>query len=231
MYRFFGLIIFISFIIFILLSILSAPLAKFLLGHYFSVTSSSNDWIGFAGNILGGILGGITTLFGVIYAFALERKKAIRDAIPNKILSLYYLKEELTKHKFTRSYNLSTTKQESLNNASSFLNELEGFTANKTKILENASQVDTDIFTIFDNYFKSIRIIDFRIKSVIENKDSETQQSINTQIGKATLFHTFVVEKAIEKTNESITKYIEEFHKKKKSKKLLAELDNHDYLR
>ncbi|USL25100.1 hypothetical protein [Priestia megaterium] len=230
MHKYIGPIIFISFLLFSIFAVFSAPIAKFLLGNYFSVTSNSDDWIGFSGNILGGILGGIFTLLGVVYAFGLEKKKSMREGIPDKILNLYLLKEELSKHQFTQGYNLSTTKQESIDNAKLLLEELKKFKEKKMELLENSAQVDTDIFTIIDNYYKSIRIIEFKINDILENKGSETQQSINIMISRSTQFHTFLVEKGIEKVEGKTTKYIEEFHKKKKSKKLLNELDNHNYL-
>lgn len=230
MYKYIGQLIIISFLLFLLCAVFSAPLAKFLLKEYFSVTTNSDDWIGFSGNILGGILGGVTTLLGVVYAFGLEKKKAIREGIPNKILNLYILKEEISKHKFTRLYNLSATKQESVNNAKLFIKELQSFKSNKNDLLEKASQVDTDIFTIMDNYYKSIKIIEYKIKNVLDSNDSESQKSINLIIRDSAQFHTFLVEKAVGKIEDKTTKYIEEFHKKKKSKKLLAELDKHDYL-
>lgn len=230
MYKYIGRIIFISFILFLLCAVLSAPLAKFLLKEYFSVTTNSDDWIGFSGNILGGILGGITTLLGVVYAFGLEKKKVIREGIPNKILNLYILKEEIFKHKFTRKFSLSKTKQESENNASLFINELIKFKSNKNGLLEKATQVDTDIFTIIDTYYKSIKVIEYKVKKVLENNDSVSQDSINTIISDSAQFHTFLVEKAIEKIEDKTTKYIEEFHNKRKSKKLLKELEKHDYL-
>lgn len=223
-------IIIITAIFFSVLAVLSAPFARFLLENYFSVKTSQDGWIGFAGNILGGILGGIFTLLGVGYAFGLERKKAMRDGIPNKILNLYVLKEKIFLHKFSKGFHLTTSKQGSYRNATLFLEELKQFTRDKNDLLERASQVDTDIFSFMDNYYQSIRIIIFNLNKTIQNEDSNTTESINQSINDATLFHTFLVKKTGEKIEEKTAKYVEEFHKKKKSKKLLDELDNHSYL-
>ncbi|MFB3164492.1 hypothetical protein ABLO26_24330 [Neobacillus sp. 179-J 1A1 HS] len=220
----------ITFLVFMFLAISSAPLSKFLLENYFSVKTNQDDWIGFAGNILGGILGGISTMLGVSFAFGLERKKSIREGIPNKILNLYIIKEKIDLHKFSRAFHISSTKQDSERNLTLFQNELNQFNLDKNDLLERASQIDTDVFSIMDNYYKSIRIIDLKLKKTLENKSSETQQSINQCISEAALFHTFLVEKAIKKIEEKTTKIVVEFHNQKKSKKLLAEIDNHTYL-
>jgi hypothetical protein len=227
--KYFGPIFIIAFLVFSILAVLSAPLTKFLVENFFS-TKSQSDWIGFAGNIVGGILGGLFTMLGVAYAFGLEKKKAIRDGIPNKILHLYILKEKVSLHKFSKGFHISTTKQESANNARLFQKELQKFTVDKNDLLERASLVDTDIFAIMDNYYKVISIIDLKLNNTLDNIASEQQSNINKRISDAAIFHTFVAKKAIKKIEEETTKYVEEFHKKRKSQKLLAEVDNHTYL-
>lgn len=214
-------IILIIFIVVSLLGVASASLTKFLLNQVFSVKSNVGDWIGYAGNIIGGILGGAFTLLGVGYAFGLERKKQIRDEIPTKILNLYIIKEKLSTHKF-RSFN-NYEKEE-------FMDDIERFLKDKNELLEKSSYIDTDIFNIIDHYIKSLKSIkimntDEYIKDV--NYDEE---QVKKRRHEAAQFHTYQIEIVNKKIEIRTKKYLKDFHNKRKSKNAIKELDNHSYL-
>lgn len=211
----------------LILSLGAAPGSRFLINHFFP--KGSNDWIGFAGNIVGGILGGICTLLGVAYAFSLENKKAYKETIPHKIVGIYSLKQEIINHLFSNTYGHSKTKQEALESLGSFLKEIRKFSGKKEEFLEKSSHVDTEIFAAVEHYYDSVDIIEMNITAFME-KNSLAVTEINKEISDANDYHLELIEimKGIFEEKEAY--YINYLHNQKKPKEILDKFNNHQYL-
>lgn len=196
----------------------------------FGFGKGENDWIGYSGNIIGGILGGLCTLLGVSYAFNLEKQKGIRDSIPNKIVTIYTLRQEIINHNFVKNYSNSITQQDALRNVNSFLRDIEKFRMNEEDCLNKASQVDTEIFTTIDHYFKSLEIIEKRIYHYIEEPSLRSFHDINQEIREATEFHITLIEIAKGILYQKQNEYVKDLHKQKKPKHIIKQFNNHTYL-
>lgn len=206
---------------------LSAPLSGYLLKNY--LPNGSNDWIGFAGNIVGGILGGFCTLLGVAYAFNLENNKAFKETIPTKIVNLYSLKQEISTHKFLKGYSKITNWQTAVENLKLFSEELDRFYQGNQEFLEKASQVDANTFAAVERYYKSIRTIQLRTSKVM-NESVLSTESINKEIIDATEFQIDLLEAMLDIFKERQDYYINYLYNQKAPKYIIDKFNNHKYI-
>lgn len=211
-----------------IMAVASSYMTRYLLA--FGFNKGSNDWIGYSGNIIGGILGGLCTLLGVSYAFNLEKQKGIRDGIPNKIVTIYILRQEIINHNFVENYSNSVTQQDALRNLNLFLRDIKKFRINEEDCFNKASQVDTEIFTTIDHYFKSLEIIEKRIYHYIEESSLRSFHDINQEIRDATEFHINLIEIAKEILYQKQNEYVKNLHKQKKPKQIIKQFNEHAYL-
>ncbi|MFB8427031.1 hypothetical protein ACFC4S_34375 [Priestia megaterium] len=212
----------------LVVSVLSAPLTNHFLNDY--LPKGQDDWIGFSGNIVGGILGGICTLLGVAYAFSLEKNKAFKETIPNKIVNLYSLKQEINSHRLSKDYSSAPNWQKTVENMQLFLDRIEEFYNSNQEFLEKASQVDSDTFAAVERYYYGIKTIKLKTTAII-NESGISAEVLQKEISEATKFQLNLLEIMIGIFEERQDYYLEYLHNQKTPKHVIEKFNNHDYIR
>lgn len=214
-------------LILLVVSLLSAPVTKYLIHEF--LPKGDNDWIGYGGNIVGGILGGVCTLLGVAYAFNLEKNKAFKETIPNKIVNLYSLKQEIGSHKFVKNYGEATNWQKSVENMQLFRNQIEGFYKLNQEFLEKASEVDSDTFAAVERYYYGLKTVMLKIDK-LTNASGLSVEDIQQEISKATNFQFDLLEIMLSIFQERQKHYINYLHNQKMPGHIISKFNNHEYI-
>lgn len=212
------------FVIWVVISLILTPISEWVVSKY--LPKGNDDWIGFFGNIVGGILGGVSTLLGVIYAFRLEDQKAFIEQIPDKIVSITIISQEINKHKFHVSVNNKLNAKE---NANLLLEQIAKFNNQHEEYLKKAAQVDTDIFTTIQSYYDSLEIIRINMKLIIERND--LKYPLEQEVQKAKVFHINLLEIAKDILDQKEKYYIQYLHKQKKPQNIIQRFKDHEYLK
>jgi hypothetical protein len=167
----------------------SGPLAAILISKQSHiVTSTSNDWIGFLGSFLGGIAGGMFTLFGVIIAFKLERHDESIKELPQKISTLNLIEAKIRSHKFSNYIEKNKFEDISYfrllemygNDLEVFKREIQSLLEDERKLIKLSSSISTRVFVTLQNYFMSLQAIDEYVSNHLlesPNTPKEIQES------------------------------------------------------
>jgi hypothetical protein len=129
---------------------------------------TNNDWIGFWGSYIGGVIGGLFTLIGVWLALKLENIKKERETIPNKVLELNTLKDliiDFTYHEFIVKYEKASKVSDDTIGKLEFINEyLEKQLSHEGKILSVSVSINAEVFAYTNMYLTELRLLTMVIK-------------------------------------------------------------------
>ena len=206
----------------IIISVLSIPITVYLTNHF--VTEGDNDWIGYMGNIVGGVFGGIFTLLGVKYAFSLEKKKASIESIPEKIIHLNKIRSEINSQKF--EFDLDINSAFDLTNS-----KLKKFLECKQNLLEFSSKVNIDIYVSVTKYFSSLEIMKYELEKIRFKLNSDNQEEIALELKNMYVFHTEIIRDLVQLIGEVEKKYTYKLYDQKYPKHIIEQYNSKEFIK
>jgi len=237
-----GMIFLVIFTIIVLISILTIPINVYIIDNFFK--SGNNDWIGYLGNIVGGVLGGMFTLLGVKFAFNLEKKKAYIEGIPEKIIILDKIKSKISVHKFDK-LNIIVPESFQESGETKAINSLEAAIAStqknidlilieKQNISEDSSKIDIDIYVSIVKYISCIEIIAYQLKELkdcfINSKNNDIKK-IALDLNEMYIFHSEIKRDLMDLIKSKNEYYTQKLYDQKYPNYIIDMYNSKDYIK
>lgn len=237
-----GMIYFVIFTFIALMSVLTIPITVYIINNF--IKSGDNDWIGYLGNIVGGVLGGAFTLLGVRFAFNLERKKAYIEGLPEKIIILEKIKSKIIIHKFDR-VNILTLENFRKLDVSKIITSLENtidltnkiindILTEKQNLLEDSSKIDIDVYVSITKYVSCMEIMKYQLEVLEEdfiNKIKKNDKILISNLNEMYIFHAEIKRLLIDLIKNKNEYYTQRLYDQKYPKQIIEQYNSKDYIK
>lgn len=236
-----GIIYFVIFTFIVLMSILTIPITVYIINNF--IKSGDNDWIGYLGNIVGGVLGGAFTLLGVRFAFNLEKKKAYIEGLPEKIITLDKIKLKVNGHEFDKLNNsilenLQKSDEKKIiasleNTIDSTNKKISDILKEKQSLLEDSSKIDIDVYVSSTKYISCMEIMEYQLevlKADFINK-KKNNKTIALNLNEMYIFHAEIRRILIELIKSKNEYYTQKLYDQKYPRKIIEQYNSKEYIR